>query len=96
MANELGSIHKCKTRIIPYVLTWDGIVTKCHKRYRQAFGVEKFIEAYIQSLVLKKTYESILTDFKRGKMLGSMGRNEMIEISVDKLFADGESNDEEI
>lgn len=96
LANELGLIHKCKTRIIPYVLTWDGIVTKCHKRYRQAFGVEKFIEAYIQSLVLKKTYESILTDFKRGNMLGSMSRNEMIEISVDKLFADGESNDEEI
>ena len=22
LANELGLIHKCKTRIIPYVLTW--------------------------------------------------------------------------
>ena len=28
LANELGLIHGCKTRIIPYVLTWDGIITK--------------------------------------------------------------------
>ena len=27
-ANELGAMHKCKTRIIPYVMTWDGIVNK--------------------------------------------------------------------
>ena len=47
LANELGIIHKCKTRIIPYVLTWDGIVTHCHKRYRREFGVENQVEAYI-------------------------------------------------
>src|SRR5262245_55802984 len=32
LANELSLIYKCKVRIIPYVMTWDGIVTTHHKR----------------------------------------------------------------
>ncbi len=31
LANELRAMHNSKTRIIPYVLTWDGIVTKYNK-----------------------------------------------------------------
>ncbi|EQB59722.1 nuclear cap-binding protein subunit 2 [Vairimorpha apis BRL 01] len=42
VSNELGLIHGCKTKIIPYVLT-------CDDR----------IEAYIQSVTLKKTLESV-------------------------------------
>ncbi|TBU06482.1 hypothetical protein CWI36_0442p0020, partial [Hamiltosporidium magnivora] len=30
LANELGLIYKCSVEIIPYVMTWDGIVTKYH------------------------------------------------------------------
>ena len=26
LANKLGSEHKCKTKIISYVMTWDGMV----------------------------------------------------------------------
>ncbi|KAF7682978.1 hypothetical protein TCON_1812 [Astathelohania contejeani] len=26
LANELGSLYKAKTKIIPYVMTWDGVV----------------------------------------------------------------------
>ena len=33
LANEMGAMHKCKTKIIPFVLTWDGIVTKFRKTY---------------------------------------------------------------
>ncbi|TBU20456.1 hypothetical protein CWI38_0068p0060 [Hamiltosporidium tvaerminnensis] len=33
LANELGLIYKCSVEIIPYVMTWDGIVTKYHKTY---------------------------------------------------------------
>ncbi|KAI4292739.1 hypothetical protein PAPHI01_2013, partial [Pancytospora philotis] len=33
LANKLGQEYKCKTRIIPYVMTWDRVVTKHHKRY---------------------------------------------------------------
>ena len=33
LANELGMMYKCKTRIIPYVMTWEGIVTIYHGKY---------------------------------------------------------------
>ena len=66
LANELGAMHNCKTRIIPYVLTWDGIVTKFHKTYAKEIGLTKKIQSYIQFVVLKKTLESISYDFRRG------------------------------
>ena len=39
LANELGLMYKCKTKIIPFVLTWDGVVTIHHKRYMKELGV---------------------------------------------------------
>ena len=65
LANELGAMHNCKTRIIPYVLKWDGIVTKIHKSYAKEIGVTTKIESYIQYTVLKKTLESISFDYRR-------------------------------
>ena len=47
---------KCKTKIIPYVMTWDGVVTKLHNIYSKELGITESIEAYIQTIVLKKTY----------------------------------------
>ncbi|EQB60999.1 hypothetical protein NAPIS_ORF01430 [Vairimorpha apis BRL 01] len=29
----LGAIHKAQTNIVPYAMTWDGVVTKFHKKY---------------------------------------------------------------
>ena len=66
LVNELGLIHECKTRIIPYVLTWDGIVTKYHAKYRKELAISDQIEAYIQSITLKKTLESVSMEFSRG------------------------------
>ena len=51
------------------------------------FGVEKFVEAYIQSVVLKRTSESILTDFKRGSTLSDKSREKLVEEAVDRVFA---------
>jgi hypothetical protein len=65
LANELGALHKCRTRIILYVLTWDGIVTKFHKTYSKEIGLTTKIEAYIQYVVLKKTLESISYEYGR-------------------------------
>ena len=65
LANEMGAIHKCKTRIIPYVLAWDGIVTKFHKSYAKKLGLIVKIQSYIQFIVLKKTLESISYEYKR-------------------------------
>ncbi|EQB61090.1 hypothetical protein NAPIS_ORF01346 [Vairimorpha apis BRL 01] len=46
-ANVLGLIHGCKTKIIPYVITWDGIMSKYHSKHRKELGITDRIEAYI-------------------------------------------------
>ena len=60
-------------------MTWDGLVTKYHKKHRNEIGIQLKTEAYIQSLVLKKTLESISFDRRRG-IEEEDGHNE-----VDKL-----------
>jgi len=60
-------------------MTWNGLVTKYHKRHRNEIGIQLKTEAYIQSLVLKKTFESISFDRRRG-IEEEDGHNE-----VDKL-----------
>ncbi|TBU03623.1 hypothetical protein CWI36_0894p0040, partial [Hamiltosporidium magnivora] len=50
LANELGFIYKCSVEIIPYVITWNGIVTKYHKAYVKRLQIPMNLEAYIQSI----------------------------------------------
>ncbi|EQB61133.1 hypothetical protein NAPIS_ORF01293 [Vairimorpha apis BRL 01] len=52
LANELGAIHEARTKIVPYVMTWDGVVTKYHKKYIRELEIKPFLEAYIQYIVL--------------------------------------------
>ena len=59
-------IYKAKTNIIPHVITWDGIVTNFHKNYNNQIWISPIIEAYIQSLVLKKILEIVSLTFRRG------------------------------
>ncbi|KAI5170037.1 hypothetical protein PAEPH01_1195 [Pancytospora epiphaga] len=40
---------KCKTKIIPYVMTWDGVVTNYHKQYSREISLADSVEAYIQT-----------------------------------------------
>ncbi|TBU11584.1 hypothetical protein CWI38_1129p0030, partial [Hamiltosporidium tvaerminnensis] len=51
LANELGLIYRCSVEIIPYVMTWDGIVTKYHKSHLKRLEIPMNVEAYIQSIV---------------------------------------------
>ncbi|EQB59856.1 reverse transcriptase [Vairimorpha apis BRL 01] len=69
LANELGLIHGCKTKIIPYVITWDGIVSKYHSKHRKELGITDRIEAYIQSTTLIKNLESISMEYRRGERI---------------------------
>ena len=39
IGNKLTFIYKCKVKIIPYVMTWEGLVTKYHKKYRDEIGI---------------------------------------------------------
>ena len=70
-------------KIIPYVLTWEGLVTKYHKKHRSEIGINTKTEAYIQSLVLKKTLESISFDRRRG-LEEEDGHND-VEVLMSKL-----------
>ncbi|TBU07286.1 hypothetical protein CWI38_2422p0010, partial [Hamiltosporidium tvaerminnensis] len=58
LANELGLIYKCSVVIIPYVMTWDGIVTKYHKSHLKRLE--------IPNKLLKETVETISFDRRRG------------------------------
>ncbi|TBU03512.1 hypothetical protein CWI36_0912p0010 [Hamiltosporidium magnivora] len=40
-------------------MTWDGIVTKYHKSHIKRLEIPMNVAAYIQSIVLKKTVETI-------------------------------------
>ena len=65
LANEVGAMHGAKTKIIPFVLTWEGIVTKFHEKYVKEIGLTPKIQAYIQYITLKKTLESISFEYRR-------------------------------
>ena len=45
----MAAIYKCEVKIIPYVMTWEGVVTKHHQRHSKALGLTPRIEAYIQA-----------------------------------------------
>ena len=53
-------IYKCKTKIVPYVM-----VTRHHKRYVKELKIPTNLEAYLQSLVIKKTLETISLETRR-------------------------------
>ncbi|KAF9760720.1 hypothetical protein NGRA_3045 [Nosema granulosis] len=80
LANELGLMYKSKTKIVPYVMTWDGMVTGYHKKHIQELGIQLTLEAYIQSIVLKKTLESVSLERRRG-----LDQDEAGEEEVEKL-----------
>lgn len=47
-------------------MTWEGVVTKYHKEYKKEIGLNRRIEAYVQSRVLKMTLESLTLESRRG------------------------------
>ena len=51
--------------IIIYISSINGIVTKYNKKYSNMIGLDEKFFAYIQSVSLRKTLESITLDFRR-------------------------------
>ncbi|KAK1350794.1 hypothetical protein LUQ84_000074 [Hamiltosporidium tvaerminnensis] len=47
-------------------MTWDGIVTKYHKSHLKRLEIHMNVEAYIQSIELKKTVKTISFNRRRG------------------------------
>ena len=85
LAGEISQLYKCSVKIIPYVMTWDGVVTKCHKKYISELDVPPNVEAYIQTRVLRRTLESVSFEARRG-ILGE-GYGERPEVTVEELVA---------
>ncbi|KAM0688015.1 hypothetical protein COBT_000730 [Conglomerata obtusa] len=54
------------TLFVPYFITWDGLVTKFHRKYCRMLEIPAETEAYIQTIALKKTLELISLDRRRG------------------------------
>ncbi|KAM0676700.1 hypothetical protein BDAP_001037 [Binucleata daphniae] len=65
-------------------MTWDGIVTKCHKKYVADIVIQPKTEAYIQSLVLRKTLESLSFEKRRG--LEEDDQREELEVISERLM----------
>ena len=58
-ANELSRIYKCKSKIIPLIITWDSVVTKYQKQHIKGLEIPK----NVQTKILKKTLESISFEY---------------------------------
>ncbi|KAL6121513.1 hypothetical protein NUSPORA_01543 [Nucleospora cyclopteri] len=71
----MNFIYKCKVEIKLRVLTWDGVITKYHNLYVKKLSIPPKIEAYIQTIVIQKTLESISLDFRRGHHEVETGSN---------------------
>ncbi|TBU13510.1 hypothetical protein CWI38_0408p0010, partial [Hamiltosporidium tvaerminnensis] len=86
LANELGFVYKCSVEIIPYVMTWYGIVTKYYKTYVKRLQIPMNVEAYIQFIVLKKTVETISFDRRRGLESGPNAEESWGRASLSVVF----------
>jgi hypothetical protein len=64
-------------------MTWDGVVTNFHRRYRNDLGITPAIEAYIQSRVLKTTLGAISFEKRRG-ILDGYTRDDEIYKAVER------------
>ncbi|KAF7684287.1 hypothetical protein TCON_0519, partial [Astathelohania contejeani] len=84
LANELGLLYKAKTKIISYVMTWDGVVTKYHRNYLKKLNLYFTIEAYFQLMVLKKKLETILLEYRRS-IEDDINARDRVEEAVKRL-----------
>ncbi|TBU08598.1 hypothetical protein CWI39_0161p0030 [Hamiltosporidium magnivora] len=86
LANEFGFAYKCSVEIIPYVMTWVGIVAKYHISHLKRPEIPMNVEAYIQSIVLKKTVETISLDRRRGNESGKNAEESRERASIDVII----------
>ncbi|KAI5148113.1 hypothetical protein ENBRE01_3047, partial [Enteropsectra breve] len=91
LANALASIHNARVQIIPIVMTWDGIVTKFFDSYCKKLGIKDRIRAYMQYVVLKRTLESIVIDFRRN-IKTEESREDIIKQAITKIMEEQNNN----
>ena len=77
LSNELKTTFKANVHIIPIVITWDGLVTNYHKKHLKKIDVSTNIQAFIQTQVLKRTWESIRVDLREDILEVEYGQMEV-------------------
>ena len=74
--------------VIPYVMTWDGVVTPYHKKYQKEIGIPRNVEAYIQTVTLRKTVASMVAS--RGRSAAQVRCNgEELSTKVARFIESG-------
>ncbi|KAK1937398.1 hypothetical protein X943_001556 [Babesia divergens] len=48
--------------VVPYVMTWDGLVTKRHTECRMKLGVSDRMEGQLQRICLQQTYDFVMME----------------------------------
>ncbi|MGL5900071.1 MAG: hypothetical protein ACRCZW_10500 [Lactobacillaceae bacterium] len=76
-------------------MTWDGVVTNYQKNNIKELKIQPSLEAYIQSVVLKKTLESISLERRRGHDKHEVGDDEVMHM-VEKLVESSKSISTEV
>ncbi|AFZ81660.1 hypothetical protein BEWA_010770 [Theileria equi strain WA] len=66
LAKELCCIHNMPACTVPIVYSWDGIVTKYHAKHLEKIALPTKIRAYMQTRVLRTTFDSVTHDRRRG------------------------------
>ncbi|XP_029655748.1 uncharacterized protein LOC115229554 [Octopus sinensis] len=82
LASEIGLLHSAKVQIVPIVLTLDAITTKFYPKYCQKLKLPDKIKSYIQSVILRATYQSMNTKYKFG-LTNSVGKDTTDTLCVD-------------
>ncbi|KAK1937255.1 hypothetical protein X943_000493 [Babesia divergens] len=65
LTKEMGN-HKMNAlttiEVVPYVMTWDGLVTKRHTECRLKLGVSDRMEGQLQRICLQQTYGFVMRE----------------------------------
>ena len=85
LAKELGQLERMKVQVIPYVLTWDGLVTTFNKTYRDDIGLDEKTHSYIQTVALKKTLETVSFEHRELSQRNSLEEEESTQ-AIDRLY----------
>ena len=82
----MSQLERMKVRIIPFIITWDGLVTKYNKTYREELKLSNRIFAYIQSVVLKKTMETVSLEKRTNGNQHKILEEEREEEAMSRIF----------
>ncbi|KAK1933069.1 hypothetical protein X943_002039 [Babesia divergens] len=73
LTEQMGN-HKMNAlttiEVVPYVMTWDGLVTKRHTECRLKLGVSDRMEGQLQRICLQQTYDFVMRELGMDPVMG--------------------------